>query len=58
MSRFTVVWTPDAEAELANIWMNAGDPAAVSAAADTIDAELANNPLGIGESGERGNLSA
>ena len=46
MSRFTVVWTRDAVGRLANVWMNAVD---VAAAADRIDAELANNPLGTGD---------
>lgn len=50
MNRFTVVWMPDAEGELANIWMNAGNPAAVTAAANRIDAELASDPIGTGES--------
>ena len=40
MSRFTVVWRPEARAELATIWMAASSRASVTAAADMIDAEL------------------
>jgi hypothetical protein len=54
MSRFTVVWTRDAVARLANIWMNAVDPAAVAAAADRIDDELLNDPLHIAEPAREG----
>jgi plasmid stabilization system protein ParE len=54
MTRFTVVWTRTAEANLANIWMNAHDPAAVSAAADTIDVELSQNPASIGSPDREG----
>lgn len=48
MTRFTVIWTRNAEANLANIWVNAVDPAAVAAASDTIDLELSNNPASLG----------
>lgn len=47
---FTVVWRPTAEAQLAELWTDAGDPSAVSAAADQIDAQLASNALQQGES--------
>ena len=54
MSRFTVVWMPDAEDELIKIWLSAADPASVSKASNRIDAELASNPLGTGDSVSEG----
>lgn len=42
--RYTVVWEDAALNELADIWMSASDPQAVSAAANQIDALLAVNP--------------
>lgn len=42
--RYTVVWATDAESELADIWMQASDRPAVTAAAATIDTELAVDP--------------
>ncbi len=46
----TVVWQPTAEATLADLWNNAPDRAAVTRAANTIDALLKRDPLGVGES--------
>jgi hypothetical protein len=37
MTRYTVTATPKAENDLANLWLQAPDRAAVAAAADTID---------------------
>jgi plasmid stabilization system protein ParE len=53
--RFTVVWHPSAERELAEIWLRAVDRAAVSDAANTIDRLLTSDPLAHGEEfyGER-----
>lgn len=48
--RFTVVWTPSAEQELARLWLSAADRARVAAAADQIDASLAREPQLVGES--------
>jgi hypothetical protein len=42
--KYTVHWTPSAEQELADIWMNAADRAAVTSASHTIDRLLAWNP--------------
>jgi len=39
-----------AEEELAAVWNDADDPAAVTAAADEIDRRLARDPLSFGES--------
>lgn len=37
MTRYTVTATSKAESDLANLWLQASDRAAVAAAADTID---------------------
>ena len=42
--RYTVVWTDAALSELARVWMQAADPAAVRAASDEIDRQLARDP--------------
>ncbi|HUY35326.1 MAG TPA: type II toxin-antitoxin system RelE/ParE family toxin [Pirellulales bacterium] len=44
MSRYTVVWWPRAEADLAEIWTTTKDRASVSAAANQIDQRLARKP--------------
>jgi plasmid stabilization system protein ParE len=56
MSRFTVIWLPEAEARLTEIWIDANDRAAVATAADTIDLELAVNPLEVGTTDHEGLL--
>lgn len=48
MNLFTVDWGPDAEVELARIWMTAPDPKAVTAAQARADQLLARNPVGHG----------
>lgn len=48
--KFTVNWQPDALARFADIWNNAADQHAVSAAANYIDKELERDPLAAGES--------
>jgi hypothetical protein len=42
--RYTVLWEPSAEAELAQIWLDAADRRAVQEAADRIDSTLRMNP--------------
>jgi hypothetical protein len=49
---YTVVWKEPAKARLAEIWMAATDRAAVTRAADEIDARLRDAPLDTGESRE------
>jgi hypothetical protein len=49
---YTVVWKGPAKARLAEIWMTATDRAAVTRAADEIDARLRHAPLNTGESRE------
>ena len=44
MTRYTVVWLQSSLDELADIWLNSGDRAAVASAADQIDGELAEDP--------------
>ena len=41
MIRYTVVWNRSAQDELAELWMNARDRHAVTAAAHVMDVELA-----------------
>jgi hypothetical protein len=48
MKRFTVDWEPDAEDELARIWMQADDPSAVARAQVKADQLLASDPIGKG----------
>ena len=47
---FTVIWLPDALNRLADVWTTYPNRAAVTAAADRIDARLAADPLAEGES--------
>jgi plasmid stabilization system protein ParE len=48
MTPYTVEWTSTAEDQLAEIWLQASDPQAVTTAQATIDGMLARNPLGHG----------
>jgi plasmid stabilization system protein ParE len=48
--KYTVVWRPNAEQDLATIWNAAADRNAVAAASNRIDYLLARNPHGVGES--------
>lgn len=48
--RYTVIWQPAAEQELANLWMNAEDRQAIAEAADEIDDLLHNDAHELGES--------
>jgi hypothetical protein len=45
---YDVVWTPEAESDLAAIWLTAPDPGAISAASHLIDRELGRSPLTCG----------
>jgi hypothetical protein len=47
---WTVVWLPDAEAELAERWLASNDRQQITLAADQIDQQLRYNPESIGES--------
>ena len=46
---FTVIWSPSAEAELADVVLDDPDPDAVTEAALLIEAELAANPNDLGD---------
>jgi plasmid stabilization system protein ParE len=52
--RFTVVWSPSASQDLADIWIRAGDRNAVARAADALDNALARDPSIQGESRQPG----
>lgn len=52
--KFTVTWLPDAEAELAELWMSAADRERVQIAADQIDRQLRLRPNDVGESRPEG----
>lgn len=45
---YEVIWTPDAERDLAAVWLTAADRRAVTAASDQIDRELGRSPLTFG----------
>lgn len=45
---YEVVWTPDAERDLAAVWLAAADRPAVTAASHQIDQELGQSPLAFG----------
>ncbi len=47
---FTVVWRPEAESTLAELWTSASDRQAVTDAANSIDVLLRSAPLEVGES--------
>ena len=49
MTIFTVVWTPQAENELIDIWLASHERAAVTEATTAIDRELRVDPNGKGE---------
>jgi hypothetical protein len=45
---YSVTWTPEAENQLATVWMTASNPAAVTRAAERAELLLANDPLTCG----------
>ena len=48
--KYLVEWLPSAEQELAALWNHASDRNEITAAADSLDAALARDPLALGES--------
>jgi plasmid stabilization system protein ParE len=52
--RYTVLWKPAAEQELASIWMNASDRDNITAAANRIDRLLHSDAESRGESRSAG----
>jgi hypothetical protein len=49
MNSFTVDWTPAAEDELADIWLQATDRNAVTAAQAALEKRLEQDPTGYGQ---------
>jgi mRNA-degrading endonuclease RelE of RelBE toxin-antitoxin system len=49
---YSVLWTPDAEARLVDLWLEADSRGAITAATNRIDADLGARPFDIGESRE------
>ena len=47
---WTVVWLPDAESELAELWLASTDRERTTLAADQIEKQLRHNPDSAGES--------
>lgn len=47
--RYTVVWTPAAQQDLAAVWLSESDRKAIASAAEMIDRLLARDPETIGE---------
>ncbi len=48
--KYTVVWKPDAENDLASLWNGSSEREAIASAADQIDARLSRDPQHQGES--------
>ncbi len=48
--KYSVIWQRVAEGELAPVWLAASDRNAVTRAASRLDAQLASDPLHLGES--------
>ena len=48
--KFTVVWKPAAERQLAEIWLTATDRRAITTATEELESALATRPEDIGES--------
>jgi len=46
---YTVVWKPDAENELADVWLKTTDRSDLAVAANRLEQALGRNPSGIGE---------
>jgi mRNA-degrading endonuclease RelE of RelBE toxin-antitoxin system len=52
--KYTVVWKPAAEAELARLWMSARDRSEFAAAANSVENLLKHDPHAQGESRSAG----
>lgn len=48
--KFTVVWKPAAERQLADIWLEATDRNSVTAATEALESALSTRPDDVGES--------
>ena len=47
--KYTVVWKPEAERRLAELWMAADEPERLAEAANLIEKELTAAPISVGE---------
>ena len=56
--RYTVVWSQEAERELAGIWSDTADRQGIANAANLLDRELTHAPNNLGESRPSGLGSA
>jgi hypothetical protein len=52
--KYTVLWIPNAERELADLWVDSGDRGAIAGAANEIDRLLRIDPSHAGESRSHG----
>ena len=52
--KYSVVWKPFAEYQLADIWLRAADQQAVTNASDAIDRQLSQDPERLGEADKHG----
>jgi hypothetical protein len=50
--KWSVAWIQNAEAELTDLWLRAGNRAELTRAAEAIDVRLADDPVDFGESRE------
>lgn len=48
--KYTVVWAPEAEEELAAVWARVSCRGEIAEAANFLDAQLSRNPFTVGES--------
>jgi plasmid stabilization system protein ParE len=48
--RYTVVWSQDAEQDLARIWNDSSNRDDIARAANSLDRKLSDDPLKLGES--------
>ncbi len=48
--KYTVVWIPEAEAEITRLWIDGRGRSLVAAAVDAMDRQLRDDPLEVGES--------
>lgn len=47
--RYIVVWTREAEEELAHLWIQSSDRTSLVSASNAIDAQLSQRPMDVGE---------
>ena len=52
---YTVIWSPPADARLAELWLAGADRAEITRASHEIDSALRGDPYGAGESRGGGN---